>query len=155
MVGEGHLTQGGICGLKCVSLTWSSKIISIPAKAKTATTTKKQPTNQKHFHKENRLKSQHLNLTKYRNSLVPRTIRSLALVARHHPVTTDRPFQLFSCLLQYEGTAAARAAMGEASKRDFAERHNAVLLTVLVPRLQKEFHEDSKTLLNATLQQMN
>lgn len=128
------------------SLNLVLKIISILAEAKT--NKKKQTTNQKH---EENFKSQCLNLTKHRNSVVPRTIHSLALAARLRPVTTGRPFQLFSCLLQYEGTAAARAAMGEASKRDFAERHNAVLLTVLVPRLQKEVHEDSRTLLKTTV----
>lgn len=120
------------------------KIMSILAEAKT----KKQTTKQKH---EKNFKSQCLNLTKHRNSVVPRTIRSLALAARLRPVTTGRPFQLFSCLLQYEETAAARAAMGEASTQDFAGRHNAVLLTVLVPRLQKEVHEDSRTLLKTTV----
>lgn len=55
------------------------------------------------------------------------------LAARPHPVPTDRPFLLSFCLLQYEGTAAATAMMGEASKQGSAERHNAVLWTVLVP----------------------
>lgn len=69
-------------------------------------------------------------------------------------MTKDWPFQLFFCLLQSEGTAAAMAVKGEASKRGFAEKHNAVLWTVLVPTYQKVFHEDSNTLLKAALQVM-
>lgn len=67
-------------------------------------------------------------------------------------MTKDWPFQLFSYLLQCEGTAAATAAKGEASKQGFAERHNAVLSTALVPRCQKVFGEDSNASLQAVLQ---
>ena len=44
------------------------------------------------------------------------------------------------------------AVKGEASKQGFAERHSAVLWTVLVPRFQKVFYEGSNTLLKAALQ---
>lgn len=46
---------------------------------------------------------------------------------------------------------AATTVKGEASKQGFAEKHSAVLSTVLVPGCQKVFYEDSNALFKAAL----
>lgn len=84
--------------------------------------------------------------------MIPLTTRSLALAEGLHPVTKDWPFQQFFYLLQSGETSAAMAVKGEASKRGFAGRHNAVPLTVLAPRCQKIIFEDNVALLKAALQ---